>query len=250
MDAKAIADNLTDPDPNCRLLTLEILTEIDPIDELLPLLINLLSDHDRDIMYAAIDLVAAYGPKAMDAVPVLKKWLSVEQNDLWMTTASAICLIDSNEIPAMLDLFMGCLKSDDSRRLLHAVWAIEELGSAGEPAIGLLEEITEHGDAGTRSHAASAISKITGDPATEIQVAIDLLDEEDWMDRYLGAEHLMSLGAVADPALMALYNALELEPNSEIIGRAINEIEGQEVVSITSAPRIAFHTIGSDSGNR
>ena len=77
-------------------------------------------------------------------------------------------------------------------------------------------------------HAASAISKITGDPRVEISVAVDLLGAEEWVERYVGAEHLGCMGAVAAPALPDLRRALDDEDAAvrTAVEVAIERIEG------------------------
>ena len=95
-----------------------------------------------------------------------------------------------------------------------------------ELALPLMEELLTDECAATRCVAASAISKITGNPLTEISVAVDLLHAEDWLDRYVAAEHLGGLGAVAAPALPELRRILN-DPS-----RAVSTMAEQAIAAI------------------
>jgi hypothetical protein len=99
------------------------------------------------------------------------------------------------------------LKSEHSIDRANAAYAIGGLGKAGSEALSLLEELLKDECVAPRCEAASAITKITGDPLTEISVGVDLLDAVDWIDRYVGAEHLGGMGIVAAPALPDLRRA-------------------------------------------
>ena len=56
-----------------------ILSELDPIEASLPVLIDALEDPDRIVRIAAVDPVARFGKKAHAAIPILEKWLEDEK---------------------------------------------------------------------------------------------------------------------------------------------------------------------------
>lgn len=162
---------LNDDDASLRLLVVEILSELDPIDSSLPALIHSLEDPDRIIRIAAVDV-------------------HLDQ--------------------------------------LNAAAALGDLREVGAEAIPMLGKILTDKDAVTRSEAASAISKITGDPTVEITVVVALLRADDWLDRYVAAEHLGCLGGVAAPALPHLHRTLADEDAAvrTAVKMAIERIEG------------------------
>ena len=199
---------LADTDPNIRLLVIEILAELDPFDASLPALINALKDSDRIVRIAAVDPVARFGKKACVAIPILESWLGDEKDYVRIAAAVAIGLIDPEQIHKMMPVLIEGLKSEIHLDQLNAVAALGDRGEAGSEAIPMLGEMLADRNAVTRLEAASAISKITGDPRVEISVAVDLLKAEDWIERYIGAEHLGVMGAEAAPALPHLRRTL------------------------------------------
>ena len=62
-----------------------------------------------------------------------------------------------------------------------------------------------------RCAASDAIWAITGDPDDAIEVGLKLLDEADWLERVVGAEHLGGLATEAQPAVSRLLQALKDE---------------------------------------
>lgn len=202
---------LSHDDADVRLLVVEILRESDPIDASLPALINALEDPDRIVRIAAVEPVARFGAKANAAVPILEGWLDDDQEYVRIAAAIAIAKIDPTKIPDVMPVLLEGLRSEHYLDRADAAYAIGELGEAGLEALPLLEHLLVDDCAAPRCEAASAISKITGDPTVEISVGVDLLGAEDWLDRYIGAEHLGCMGAVAKPALPDLRRAFSDE---------------------------------------
>ena len=199
---------LGDNNPNIRLLVIEILAELDPIPASLPALIKALEDPDRIVRIAAVEPVARFGERAQAAVPILEEWLEDDQEYVRIAAAAAIGKIDATKIPEIMPVLLDGLKSEVHLDQLNAVAALGDLGEAGSEALPMLATMLTNKNAVTRSEAASAISQITGDPTLEITVVVALLRAVDWLDRYVAAEHLGCLGAVATPALPHLRRAL------------------------------------------
>jgi HEAT repeat protein len=89
---------------------------------------------------------------------------------------------------------------DDELRLLAVGAAVPDLkGLVGSEISSL------------RGFAAEAIWNITGDPQDAIDVSVDLLDSDDWLDRYLGAKQLGEIGPRAFSALFELRRLLDDE---------------------------------------
>ena len=107
----------------------------------------------------------------------------------------------------------------------HAAYAIGQLGEAGSPALEALESLMWDECVSVQCAAASAISKITGDPRVEISVCIDLLGAEEWLERYVGAEHLGCMGAIAEPVLPHLRRSMHEDEDEAVRERARTAVE-------------------------
>ena len=202
---------LTDDDANLRLLVIEILSELRPIDASLAALIVALEDPDRIVRIVAVEPVARFGGTARAAIPILEGWLDDDREYVRIAAARAIGLIDPNKIPEIMPVLLDGLKSEVHLDQLSAVAALGDLGESGTEAIPMLGKMLADRNPVTRLEAASAISEITGDPTVEIAIVVALLRATDWLDRYVAAEHLGCLGAVAAPALPHLCYALSDE---------------------------------------
>ncbi len=219
---------LGDSNPNIRLLAVEILSDLDPIEASLPALINALEDPDQLVRIAAVDPLARFGRKAHAAIPVLNKWLEDEREYIRLTAAAAICRIEPEQIPKLLAVLMTGLESNLSLDQRHAAAAIGNLGAAGAPALSVLGRMLGDDSADVRCDAANAIWGITGDPTISIRVGVDLLGAEDWLERYVGVKHLGMMGPVAKPALSDLRRFLSGDDLGiqTVVATAIERIEG------------------------
>ncbi len=220
---------LSDSNPNLRLLAVEIPSELDPIEASLPALINALKDPDRIVRIAAVEPVARFGKKAHAAIPILEKWLDDKQGYIRLAAAAAIYRIDPGTISKMLPVLIRGLESGVSLDQSFAADALGNLGEAGTPALSVLEGLLDGDCAGVRCDAGNAIWGITGDPANSIRVGVKLLAAEEWLDRYVGAEHLGALGPVAAPALSDLRRLLtgDYPAVQTAVAAAIERIEGR-----------------------
>ncbi len=122
---------LSDSNPNLRLLAVEILSELDPIDASLPALIKSLEDSDRIIRIAAVEPVARFGKKAHAAIPILEKWLDDEREYVRIAGAAAIGKIDAMKIHEVLPVLVAGLKSVHRLDRLTVAEAIRDLGHGG-----------------------------------------------------------------------------------------------------------------------
>jgi len=217
---------LADTDSNIRLLVIEILAELDPLEATLPTLIKALEDPDRIVRIAAVDPVVRFREKAGAAVPILESWLGDEREYVLIAAAIAIAKIDPTKIPEIMPVLLDGLKSEDHLDQLNAVAALGDLREAGSDAIPMLGEMLADRNPVTRLEAAAAISQITGDPTVELTVVVALLRADDWLDRYVAAEHLGCMGAA--PALPDLRLALDDEDAAvrTAVKVAIERIEG------------------------
>ena len=199
---------LAHDDADVRLLVIDILRELDLIDASLPALIRALDDRDRIVRIAAVEPVARFGAQAIAAIPILETWLEDEKEYVRIAAARAIGLIDPGKIPEVMPVLIDGLGSRVHLDQLEAVAALGDLWEAGSEALPTLGEMLIGGN---RLEAASAISQITGDPTVELTVVVALLRAANWLDRYIAAEHLGCLGAVAAQVLPYLRRTLDDE---------------------------------------
>jgi HEAT repeat protein len=75
----ALIEALGDPDADLRLPALQLLEHVDgDTESALPVMIEALDDPDRTVRISALAPVSKQGAKAMDAVPILKKWIGID----------------------------------------------------------------------------------------------------------------------------------------------------------------------------
>jgi|LSQX01.3.fsa_nt_gb HEAT repeat protein len=187
---------LADADSDLRLLAVEVLAELESNEGALAALVAALDDPDRLVRITAVDQVARFGPKAKAALPALGRWLTDEDERFQLSAAAAIAKIDPDQIDKMLPVLVAGLDGENWLWRGMAAEAIGDLGKVAAAALPQLRKLLQDDCAGLRCDAAVAISKIKGNPAEAITIGTDLLSAEDWLDRYLGAEHLGLLGPV------------------------------------------------------
>jgi HEAT repeat protein len=75
----ALIEALGDPDADLRLPALQLLEHADgDTESALPVMIEALDDPERTVRISALAPVSKQGAKAMDAVPILKKWIGID----------------------------------------------------------------------------------------------------------------------------------------------------------------------------
>jgi HEAT repeat protein len=223
-----LVEALADADPDLRLLAVEVLAELEPDEEALPALVAALDDPDRLVRIATVEQLVRFGTKAKAVLPALERWLTDEDERFRISAAAAISKIDPDQIDRMLPVLLAGLDSENSFWRGVAAEALGDLGEATAAALPQLRTLLQDDCAGLRCDAAVAIWKITGDPTQAVSTGVDLLAAEDWLDRYLAAEHLGLLGPVAASARPDLERAFDDQD------RAVREAAGKAVEQITA----------------
>jgi HEAT repeat protein len=201
---EALIDALHDPDNDVRMLVLSLFWELgDKAEPALPALIKVLEDSDRVARILAADLVGRFGEKAKAAVPILETWIGSKDQSSHVKALGNIMMIDPSRVDDLLPLLIDTLQSDDGRIQCEAVWMAGSLGELAQAAIPVLKRLLHHHSTVSMS-ASDAIHEITGDPTDAIMVGLKLLDHQEWLQRYVGAEHLQSLGPKASSAIPRL----------------------------------------------
>jgi HEAT repeat protein len=212
-------------DAEVRGLALEVLAELEPAEVTLPAVIYSLDDSDRLVRLGALKPLVRFGKKAITAIPVVERWLGSDDRFERLLAANAICRIDSSQTPRMLPVFIEGLENGCPSDKSLSADIIGHLGEAGAPAMRELEALLWDECAGVQCEAASAISKITGDPTVEISVCINLLRAEEWLERYVGIEHLALMEAAARPALADLRRVRDNDEDESVREKAKIAIE-------------------------
>jgi HEAT repeat protein len=203
-----LIDALRDPDENVRRLVLSLLDVLeDKSEPALPALIKVLKDSDRVARILAANLAGRFGQKAKAAVPILETWVGSKDRSSHIKALGNIMMIDPSRVDDLLPLLIDTLQSEeDGIFLIEAVWMIGSLGEMALAAIPALKRRL-HDHSTVSVEASDAIHRITGDPTDAIMVGLELLDHSEWLQRYVGAEHLRDLGPEACSAIPRLRRA-------------------------------------------
>lgn len=128
----------------------------------------------------------------------------------------------------MIPVLIDGLESDVALDRSYAAETLGSLGEEGAPALTVLEGLLDDECAGVRCSARIAIWRITGDLSTAVSVGVDLLDAENWLDRFVGVEHLGGLGPLAASSLWDLCRCLDDDDPCvrAAVDIAIERIEG------------------------
>jgi len=224
----ALVDALSDPDEAVREVVMRLFWEMDSDDEsVLPAMIKALKDGNRTIRIAAAGIVPRFGKKAVAAIPILETWIGSNDELNRTLAAGGILVIDPTKTDELLSVLIDALESDDDGIKMESCWQLERLGEMATDAVPALRLLLD--DHSTVSMPASdAIYRITGDPKDVINLGLNLLDHEEWLQRCVGAEHLRMLGAKAHLAVPRLQWATVADENDMVrntANAALIEIE-------------------------
>ena len=201
---------------------------MDSDDELvLSAMIKALKDGNRTIRIAAAGIVPRFGKKAIVAAPIFETWIGSNDELSHVLAAGSFLMIDPTKVDDLLPVLIDALESDDGGIKCEAIGQLEQLGEMAADAVPALKRLLR--DHSTVSRPASdAIFEITGDPTDGVKVGVKLLDENEWLQRCVGCEHLGLLGAKAHLAVPRLRSALndENEMVRNVAQAALREIEG------------------------
>jgi len=219
-----LIDALSNQDVAVRQVAMRLLWELETEDDsILPAMIKALKDGNRTIRTAAADIVPRFGEKAIAAVPILESWIENVDELIRILAAGSILKIDPSKSGDLLPVLIDALDSDGIEQL-EAIGQLERLGEMSQEAVPSLKRLL-HEDSTVSLQAADAIHAITGDPTDSIKLGVALLDHSEWLDRYVGAEHLGLLGAIARPAIPRLKSTVLNDENEAVRDRARMALE-------------------------
>ena len=102
--------------------------------------------------------MAAFGAKAMDAVPILEKWIGSEDKFSHVSAVGHILMIDPSKADELIPVLVESLDSDDIMIQRHAAWLLGELGELAVEAVPALKRMVA--DSSVRRVASEALEEI------------------------------------------------------------------------------------------
>lgn len=143
----------------------------------------------------------------------------------------AIIWIDHSEAEELLPLLIETAECDDDAAQFEAIHVLASLRELALPAVPALKRLVDNESSVVSTSASEALYELTGDPTDVIDVGLRLLKHPDWLQRYVGIEHLEYVGRQADVAIAQLeWVAIEDDDKGvrERAREAVNKIEAHE----------------------
>lgn len=222
-----LIDSLSDPDVAVRQVAMRLLWEMDTDDEaVLPAMLRAVEDSNKRIRHDAAGFVTRFGQKAKAAIQILEGWIDSGDEMSRILAAGSILKIDPSPSGDLLPVLIDALGSGWIEQF-EAIGQLEGLGELAQDAVPALKQLLdEHSTVSLQ--AVDAIHAITGDPTDSITVGVALLDHSEWLQRYVGCEHLGLLKDNARPAIPRL-KLIVLDDESDLVRNrakvALEEIE-------------------------
>ena len=174
-------------------------------------ILNKLSSEDRLDRNAAVVDLTNIGEAARPTLPALKRLLDDEPL-ISIGAAGVIVQIEPDNEAAMAVLLEG-LNDTFSLHISMACQFLGKLGSKAQFAVPLLMPLLDHEWDTVRCDVGEAIGWITGDWSFLVRVCVGLLNDDDWLARYLGEECLLLAGKHSkDAILSSLRVAVDVAP--------------------------------------
>ena len=208
---KCIPDNvaLSHPEPAARAATVSALCKIEPDEKAIDVLIEGLQDIEGECFRDAAEAVAAIGPPAGRAVPVLIETLKNNQanyiyhRSLAIEALGAIGTASEAAVPYLVHAILH-----DSDYCFDGC-AVEAIGKIGDRGIAPLVEALGDGSVHVRVAAAEAVGQLGPPAASAVPGLVGMLDENDMAAQITAAKALGRIGKQSSHAERTLHNLLE-----------------------------------------
>jgi outer membrane protein assembly factor BamB len=169
-----------------------------------PVLRRLLSRDDEDLQAAAFEVIRRIGPPA---IPMLVELL--RDKDVFNRRNAIDTLIDfAPHTEGIQPALRRALGDEDEVVAGDAARALGALGGRASPSVGALVKTLSHKDAYTRVYAAEALASIGPMAAAATEALARALADPSPGVRWAACEALGSIGPAAHPAVPQLINAL------------------------------------------
>ena len=175
---------------------------VDQQEEMVSALIEQLQSSDRLKRISAARQLVEFEGRARDAIPILRSWIGSKDRYSHVTALGAIIWIDKSELDSLIPLLIEALEFDGLEQW-HTILQLQSLGNLALPAVPALKRLLNQHSVVSTS-ASEAIYELTGDPTDVIDVGLQLLAHPDWLQRWVGIEHLEGLGREAESAIAQL----------------------------------------------
>ena len=173
----------------------------------LPLLKRFLSPEHEDLHVVTVEIIRRIGPPA---IPLLVDLLRHEWASIRRSAADA--LIDlAPHTETMQPALRRALRDEDAAVAGDAARALGALGTRASPSAGALVDTLTHEDPYVRIYAAEALASIGSKTATVINALARALADNVPGVRWAACEALASIGPAAESAVPQLIDALEDE---------------------------------------
>ena len=158
----ALIEALKDPDADIRILALRVLGELgNKAEPALLAMIKALKDPHRIVRICALEPVASFGAKAMNAVPILLKWIGIDDKFSHVSAVGHILMIDSSKADELLPILIKSLESNDFMIQCQSAWLLGQLGELARDAVPALKRMLADKDSFVRRVASEALQEIT-----------------------------------------------------------------------------------------
>ena len=160
----AMVEALKDPDADLRIFALKILVHFEGNTEpALPAMISALEDLHRIVRICALEPVVAFGEKAMDAVPILEKWIGSNDKFSHVSAIGHILMIDPTKADELIPVLVESLGNDDCVIQCQTAWLLGQLGELAVEAVPALKRMLDDEDSTVRRVVGEAMQEIMGD---------------------------------------------------------------------------------------
>jgi HEAT repeat protein len=185
-----------------------------PRPALVPILLSLLKDRDRDVRVRVLTALGNFGAQAHRVLPVLRlalKETALQDDDEFVRTQAARALLQvgpepDSEVAGLID----SLQNEVEVLRFHAAVALGNLGRDARPAVpALIHTALWDEDPAVRVEAAVSLWKIERNGPLVIPVLIEALAADNELICWMAADALGQIGPEAREAVPALRRALQ-----------------------------------------
>src|SRR5262245_55031872 len=165
----ALAQVLSDPDPEARRRVLDVLDLVGAEPVTLPILLRALSDRDRFVRWGAVRTLATLKrPVDRPVLEALLPLLDDGDTDIRLSVTRTLELLTAGEsrtalagaAGSMAEPLLRCLRTRDARVRAGAIRVLANLGPAAHSAIPALEDVLRDPDSEVRRAAAQALGTL------------------------------------------------------------------------------------------
>jgi HEAT repeat protein len=197
-----------------------------PRPALVPILISLLKDPNRDVRVRVLSALGSFGGQAHRVLPALRlalKQTALADDDERVRTEAARALLQvgpepDSEVAGLID----SLGNELEVLRFHAAVALGNRGRDARPAVpALIHTALWDDDLAVRVEAAVALWKIERSGPLVIPVLIEALEADNEMICWMAADALGQIGPEAREAVPALQRALQRDFKASLIKKGV-----------------------------